>query len=352
MISEVNKSTGVRWWMIIAMLGLSALVASRFANVKQIINGLRQGRLPLVVVAVVLHLLYFVLYAGLYQVGYKTVGVKARMLDLVPLVFVSLFVNALVPTGGAGGAAIFIDDAIQRGQSGAKTAVGLVWILIADLASLVPFLFFGDIFLRQHHALKFYDVLGTGIFLFFISGLCFLMSLAYWRLDLLRAVLSKAYHLVNRLMGWLKLPNRLGVSWPHQTAQDLSDAVNTVLVTRRWMAITLLVGLFLHALNLVGLYILFLAFQQSVRLGTLVAGFGIGIVFFIITIVPQGAGAVLGMMTLVFSSMGIPKTNALVIALAFRGMNFWLPLLCGFFLIRSLSRFKNSGGLPPSGGAN
>ena len=82
-----------------------------------------------------------------------------------------------------------------------------------------------------------------------------------------------------------------------------------------------------------GSYILFLAFQQSVRLGTLVAGFGIGIVFFIITIVPQGAGAVLGMMTLVFSSMGIPKTIAFVIALAFRGMNFWLPLFCGFFLI-------------------
>jgi uncharacterized membrane protein YbhN (UPF0104 family) len=129
MISEVNKSTGVRWWMIITMLGLSALVASRFANVKQIINGLRQGRLPLVVVAVVLNLLYFVLYAGLYQVGYETVGVKARMLDLVPLVFVSLFVNALVPTGRADGAAIFIDDAIQRGQSAARTAVGVIWVL-------------------------------------------------------------------------------------------------------------------------------------------------------------------------------------------------------------------------------
>jgi uncharacterized membrane protein YbhN (UPF0104 family) len=58
------------------------------------------------------------------------------------------------------------------------------------------------------------------------------------------------------------------------------------------------------------------------------------------------------MMTLVFSSMGIPKTIAFVIALAFRGMNFWLPLFCGFFLIRSLRRFKNSGGLPQSGGAN
>lgn len=335
--------------MIIAMLGLSALVASRFANVKQIINGLRQGRLPLVILAVMLHLLYFVLYADLYKVGLKTVGVNGRMWDLVPLVFVSLFINALVPTGGAGGAAVFIDDAIQRGQSGARTAVGVVWVLVADLASLVPFIFYGDIFLRQHQALKFYDVLGTGIFLFFIFGLCLLISLAYWRVNLLRAVLSKVRLLVNRVMSWLKHPNWLGEGWPRQTAKELTEAVNAVLSARGWMSISLLVGFFLHALNLVGLYILFLAFRQPVQLGTLVAGFGIGIVFFVITIVPQGAGAVLGVMTLVFSSMGIPKTNALVIALAFRGMNFWLPLFCGFFLIRSLSRFKNSGGQPQSG---
>jgi glycosyltransferase 2 family protein len=349
MKSEGNRSTGLRWWMLIAMLGLTSLVASRFANMKQLIGGLRQGRLSLIIIALAFHLVYFMLYAGLYQVGFRTVGVKVRMWDLVPLVFVSLFVNALLPSGGAGGAAIFIDDAIQRGQSGARAAVGVVWVLIADLTSLVPFLMFGDVFLHQHQALKFYDVLGTGIFLFFISGLSFLFVLAYWRANLLQAVLSFVRWLFNHVMQWLKRPNSLEEGWPRQTAQDLAQAVNTVLSARRWMATSLAVGFFLHAFNLVGLYILFLAFQQPVRLGTLVAGFGIGIVFFIITIVPQGVGAVLGVMTLVFNSMGIPRTSALVISLAFRGMNFWVPLVCGFFLIRSLNRFKSSGEQAQSG---
>jgi hypothetical protein len=67
MKSEVNRSTGLRWWMLIAMLGLTAVVASRFANLKQLINGLRQGRLSLIVIALVFNLVNFLLYAGLYQ---------------------------------------------------------------------------------------------------------------------------------------------------------------------------------------------------------------------------------------------------------------------------------------------
>ena len=110
-----DKPAGLRWWMLFAMAGLTILVASRFASVKQLIGGLRQGRLIWVMVALVLNLLYFVLYAGLYQVGFRTVGVKGRTWDLAPLVFVSLFVNALVPSGGAGGGGGFIDDAIKGG---------------------------------------------------------------------------------------------------------------------------------------------------------------------------------------------------------------------------------------------
>jgi uncharacterized protein (TIRG00374 family) len=347
-----DKPSGLRWWMLFAMVGVTILVASRFADIKQVIGGLRQGRLLWVIVALVLHLLYFVLYAFLYQVGFRTVDVKGRMWEFVPLVFVSVFVNALVPSGGAGGAAVFIDDAVQRGQSGTRAAIGVVWVLVADLVSLVPFILYGNIFLHQHQALKFYDVLGTGIFLFFVVGLCFLLVLAGWQVKILQAILHLVQRLAKRVARWFKSSFWLGEEWPRQTAQELAEAVHMVLNAPRWMVYSLFVGLFLHLLNLVGLYILFLAFQQPVQLGTLVSAFGMGIVFFIITIIPQGVGAVVGVMTLVFNSMGIPKANALVITLAFRGMNFWLPVLCGFLLIRGLNRFKNSGGQTQSGKAS
>jgi uncharacterized membrane protein YbhN (UPF0104 family) len=69
----------------------------------------------------------------------------------------------------------------------------------------------------------------------------------------------------------------------------------------------------------------------------LVAGFSLGIVFFIVSVLPQGVGAVEGIMTLIFISMGIPRTNAIVISLAFRGVNFWLPLIAGFILLHKVT---------------
>lgn len=90
-------------------------------------------------------------------------------------------------------------------------------------------------------------------------------------------------------------------------------------------------------INLAGLFMFFLAYQQPVRLGTLIAGFGMGIIFFVITVVPQGVGDVEGIMSLVFTSLGISKTNAVVIVLSFRGVNFWIPLLIGLLFLRRVT---------------
>ena len=68
----------------------------------------------------------------------------------------------------------------------------------------------------------------------------------------------------------------------------------------------------------------------------LVAGYAMGVLFWIISITPQGIGVVEGMMTLTFASLGVPIESATVISLAFRGLTFWLPLGIGFILLRRL----------------
>jgi len=46
-----------------------------------------------------------------------------------------------------------------------------------------------------------------------------------------------------------------------------------------------------------------------------------------------------GVMTLVYASLGIHRTIAVLVVLAFRGLNFWLPMLVGFFLLRKVKIF-------------
>jgi uncharacterized membrane protein YbhN (UPF0104 family) len=45
-------------------------------------------------------------------------------------------------------------------------------------------------------------------------------------------------------------------------------------------------------------------------------------------------------MALVYTSFGIHRVDAALVVLAFRGLNFWLPMLAGFFQIRKVKIFR------------
>jgi len=94
-----------------------------------------------------------------------------------------------------------------------------------------------------------------------------------------------------------------------------------------------------HALDIVRLYILFLAFNQPVNFGALVAGYAICILFWIVSPTPQGIGIVDGMMALTFTSLGIPGAASATISLVICGSTFRLPMLPGFFAVRRMRMF-------------
>lgn len=105
------------------------------------------------------------------------------------------------------------------------------------------------------------------------------------------------------------------------------------------LALTFFIALIAHLINIASLYSLFIAFHQQIELGPLVAGYAMGILFWNVSPVPQGIGVVEGVMALVYTSFGIHRVNAALVVLAFRGLNFWLPMLAGFFLIRKVKIF-------------
>jgi uncharacterized membrane protein YbhN (UPF0104 family) len=77
--------------------------------------------------------------------------------------------------------------------------------------------------------------------------------------------------------------------------------------------------------------------------GPLVAGFSMAILFWLVAVTPEGVGVVEGTMALVFISLGFPSQVATAIALAFRGLTFWLPVLAGFVVLRRLQPFGMAG---------
>lgn len=325
------------WIFILLMLGFTALVVSRFADFKTLITTLIQGNLIWVLAGVLIHVLYFYLDAVMHKYSFATVGVKSRANELFPVLLSALAVNSVAPTGGTGGAALFVDYATHKGQSGARTAVGLILALMSDLVTLVPFVLWGILFLRSYRELKFYETLGFLFFLIFISGMIGVLAMATWKQDGLQHLFRWLQNTINHVGGWIHRPNLLSEGWAAKNAGEFIDGANAIKNHPKFFTYTMFWGMVIHIVNVIGLYAFFLAYQQPVQLGTLIAGFSIGIVFFIVTVIPQGIGAVEGIMTLIFISMGVPRTNAVVISLAFRGVNFWMPLIAGFLVLRKVT---------------
>jgi uncharacterized protein (TIRG00374 family) len=334
---------GRRWLFLLALLGLTLLVVTRFANLQNLAEDLSQGLWPWVLAGFIIHFIFFCLYALLYQSSFSTVGVRSRVRDLLPLVFAAVFVNAIAPSGGAGAGALFVDDAVQRGQSGARTIVGVILVLVADLGTLIPFIVAGTIFLSFQRDVRFYDTIGSIVFTICVGGLVGALVLARSHTSQLRRLFGWLQQTVNRAASWLKHPGLLADDWADRNTDEFVEGARTIAEHPGRLTRTLVLGLLLHTVNVVGLYMLFRAFQQPVRLGTLMAGFGLGIVFWVISIVPQGTGVVEGIMALIFISLGIPKSKAIVITFTFRGLNFWLPLLIGSLVLRRVRTFRVEG---------
>ena len=329
-----------RWLLWIFVVVFVWIVISRFSEVRRLVTILANGQWQWVLVAAGLQVIYHIVYTGLYVSALDTVGVKSRLLDLLPVQFASMFVNAAAPAGGASGAALFADDSARRGESASKTVIGSLLVWIADFGSFVLVLIAGMIVLLAYHQLKVYEVVGAvallGIILFLVSA----MLLGIWRPALLQRLLVWVQRTVNRLGARFGKQTILNEEWAIHNTSQLSEAAQAITAQPGRVGRTFGIALASHLVDLVTLLVLFLAFHQTVDLGVLVAGYAMGVLFWIVAITPQGIGIVEGVMVLVFHSLGVPVVHATVIALAFRGLTFWLPLLVGFVLIQRVRIFR------------
>ncbi len=294
-------------------------------------------------IGVAIHIVYFVAYALLYKLGFDAVEVKSKTLPLLPVVLASIFVNAVIPSGGAAAAALFIDDAVRRKESGSRATVGVVLVLLADLITLFPFILWGVWFLIRDHAFKTYDLVGALLFFSYIALLIVALVIAHRSERKLDQFLCLIARPVNAVGAKVKKPHLLSREWCAKTAGQLSEASRTMTQKPKELFYLSAWAVVLHVMNLYGLWALVRAYGQMIPTGGLIAAFGMGIIFFVIAVIPEGVAIVEAVMTLVFVSVGMAAHTAITITMVFRGVNFWLPLIVGIFTFGRIRRFGQRG---------
>jgi phosphatidylglycerol lysyltransferase len=333
------KQRWIFWLLIIAFVWV---VVSRFTEAEKLVQTLRQGRWAWVLVAVLIQAVYYIVFSLSYQAAFRTVEVNSRLRDLVPVTLSSLFVNVVAPMGGAGGAALFVDDAARRGQPPGRAAAGVLLQLILDYSAFALILISGLLYLFARHDLQLYEVIGAAILLALTLVLGSVLLLGLWRPTRLEGVLSWLQRLVNRLGNRFHRPEILRENWAAENAVEFNQASAAVSAHPIGALLTLGAALLAHILDIACLFVIFLAFGYTITAGPLVAGYAMGILFWIVSITPQGIGVVEGVMTLVFTSLGVPSEIATTVSLVFRGLTFWIPLLLGAILIRRVKSFSTS----------
>jgi hypothetical protein len=309
----------------------------RFAEVERVVETLARGQWQWVLGACLLQGGFFLVSTAVYHSAFDTVAVRSRVVELLPIWFASIWVNVAVPTAGP---ATFLDDAVRRGESAARAAAGIILVRVADFVTFMLVLVAGLAYLFTRHDLRAYQVITAAVLLLITGGWTTVLVLGVWRPALLRCLLQAVERTGNRMAVLLRRPAALSMGWAERSASEFAAASEGI-AARPWrLARTLGLALAAHVIDLATLQALFLAFHQPVGLGVLVAGFAMGVLFWIVSITPEGIGIVEGMMALVYTSLGIPPTRATVIALAFRGLTFWLPLLAGFFFLRRIGSLR------------
>jgi len=331
-------------WRRLLLQGLVAAfiyyIISHFREVETLVKSAAQGNMLELTVALLLQVVYYFVYAGLYQSAFDTVGVSSRWRSMLYLVMSSHFLNVVAPAGGVSGAALFIGDAAERGKSPVKAATGTTITTLSELGTFAPILLTSLWFLFTHHFLRSYETAGAGILLAIIIGMGTALTVTLLFPDKLNKIISHPAALLNRLSS--KIIHRELIS--HKSISDIEIHLREAsgAIRNRPFALARTAGIAVvgHFVDIISLAAVFRAFGVDAGLGGIVAVYSMSILFWVVSPTPQGVGVVETVATLVLTSLGVPFHKALLVSLTFRGITFWLPLFTGMALIGKTKPFQ------------
>jgi phosphatidylglycerol lysyltransferase len=325
-----------RWPVWLVAISLVWIAATRIGPMHHMADALASGRAEWLIAAAFFQILYYTLYGVLYWSAFRAVEVDSRSLKLIPLVLGSLAVSVAAPGGTAVGATLFINDAVKRGQSPVRAAAGTMLVVIAELSGVALLTLIAIRSLFTQGMLKPYQITCAGILLLIILLLAAIITVGIWRPEVVERLTSLAARITNWFFRLLRRHEPLRPGWSDEVSEEIIASAVALRQRPMDVAMTFAIAFLMFVVDIISMALIFPAFGQAISFGKLLAGFALGMLFWIVSPTPQGIGVVESVMALAYGSFGVPPAKALLIALAFRGMTFWIPMLVGALMVRNL----------------
>ena len=350
-----------RWLLLLLLLGAALFAWARRAELVAVGEAWAQARWSWLAAAILWQAGFQLATAAMYCASLRVTGVHEGWLPMVPTYLGAMAVNVVAPSGGATGTTWMVDRLYGRGGDPGRATAGLI------LARALSFFSFLVVFLL---ALWWWPgvLAGAGVAPVPVdpvagesgeggvagtqlgswagsawTGAVAVAAVAVGHLGLL-VLAAKAPVALRRFLSWaegmhgrLRARFRLGApapAWGDAVSVELEQAARAVWAAPGAVLAAFALALVAYACDLACLHAVFMAFGAPVGLETMVVGYALGTLFWVVPITPQGIGLVEGTMAVAYTALGLPGAVATSVALAFRGVNFWLPLGVGVGALR------------------
>ena len=325
-----------------AVLLLAVLfLVLHLAEVQSVVQTFQRGDWRYLSIAFGLQVGMFLCMAASYRAVYSIIGLKESLERLFLLVVSANFVNVVAPSAGVGGLAVFVSEARRRGYSSARVTIAGAVVIFFDYLAFLCVLALGLVVLIRRNNLNLAEISASIIFFIVVTIMAFLIILGMRSPDKLGNILAWGARQINRMVSLFLHRQILSEEHAHTFAYDAAQGLNLLRRKQEHLWLPFAFNLASKMAQILILLLVFEAFQVSYSIGTLIGGFSIGYLFWIVSPSPAGIGFVEGALTFGLRSLNVPLGEAAVVAIAFRGITFWIPLLFGLFTFRWLSQHQS-----------
>lgn len=323
------------------LLGVLFLL-TRFAELNQVIAVLQRGDIWYLGLALLVEVIWIYNLSAFYQSIYQAFGMMEKRIHMIKLVTAAYFLTVVAPSAGLSAIAVYLADAKHRGRSTARVTVAAVLYVWFEYIGTLSILVLGLGELARRNNLHWAEITASLILL--AGGLG--ISLLIYEGTQSAQALGKTLAWMASAVNWVVRPfihqDYLPVQRAYSFSTEVAEGVSVLRDNPRWFFWPLLYTWLNKALLLLILALCFLAFEVPLEIGTLVAGLSIAQLFLIVSPTPAGIGIVEGILAVSLKTLGIPLSDATVVAVAYRGFSFWTPLLVGMVTIRVLNHSQKT----------
>lgn len=313
-------------------LGLIILVAMvLFIGPEHIIEALKTANINYVILAVVIQFIILALWNTRWSLICKSLNIPHNVLSLFAMTIVGLAINDLTPSGRSGGEPVRAYILSKKSSESFKKTFATV--MGDKLFDTIPFAVLA-IFAIAY--LMFYLHLSTTLFILLLIALViFIVLLAFI-----------IYICINETVGiltieWIFRQLRRFISkdldkYEEKTKSSLigfQNSLRYIMNDRKLLILATVISFLVWFLELLRVYVVFLAFGVHVSLGMIAAVFLVSTLIGIIPALPGGLGSIDGVMILLYSMAGVVASVSTAVTLIERAISLWMVIILGVLLL-------------------